>query len=123
VTLERDIVATVPPSDELPERSARFERSTDAVPVTTYWRSSPSVFRPITRRLSLGTRRYSEQRAMPGDEVTVVGRVTETGDGIDPLIVSDRPPKQTFFWMAKTSLVGLCIGMFVVALGLVLVLL
>ena len=123
VTLERDIVATVPPSDDPPERIARFERTTDAIPVTTYWRSSPSLFRPITRPLSLGTRRYSEQRAMPGDDITVVGRVTETGDGIDPLVVSDRPPGQTFLRMAKTSLVGLCIGVFVVALGLVLVLL
>jgi len=32
-------------------------------------------------------------------------------------------PRQTFFRMAKTSLVGLCIGVFVVALGLALVLL
>ena len=123
VTLEREIVATVPPSDEPPERIARFERTTDAVPVTTYWRSPPSLVRPLTRRLSLGTRRYSEQRAMPGDEVTVVGRVTETGDGIDPLVVSDRPPSQTLVRMAKTSLVGVCLGVFVVALGLVLVLL
>jgi len=60
---------------------------------------------------------------VPGDDVTVVGRVTERGDGVDPLVVSDRPPRQTFFRMAKTSLVGLCIGVFVVALGLALVLL
>jgi hypothetical protein len=123
VTLERNIVATVPSSDEPPERIARFERATDAVPVTTYWRTPPSFLRPITRHLSLGTRRYSEQRAVPGDDVTVVGRVTERGDGVDPLVVSDRPPRQTFFRMAKTSLVGLCIGVFVVALGLALVLL
>jgi len=84
--------------------------------VTTYWRAPPSFLRPITRHLSLGTRRYSEQRAVPGDDVTVVGRVTERGDGVDPLS-SDRPPRQTFFRMAKTSLVGLCIGVFVVALG------
>jgi hypothetical protein len=57
---------------------------------------------------------------MPGDEVTVVGRVTETGDGIDPLVVSDRPPSKTIFRMAKTSLIGLSIGLFVVILGLTL---
>jgi len=123
VTLGRTVVATVPPSGDPPERIARFERTTDAVSATTYWRYPPSLFQPITRRLSLGTRRYSEQRAMPGDDVTVVGRLTETGDAIDPLVVSDRPPGQTFLRMAKTSLVGLCIGVFVVALGLVLVLL
>jgi hypothetical protein len=121
VTLERDIVATIPPSDEPPERITRFDRTAEAVPVTTYWRSPASIVRPITRRLSLGTRRYSEQRAMPGDDVTVVGRVTERGDGIDPLVISDRTPSQTLVRMAKTSLVGVCIGMFVVALGLVLI--
>ncbi|WP_199725527.1 hypothetical protein [Haloarcula sp. Atlit-7R] len=64
-----------------------------------------------------------EQRAMPGDEVTVVGHITETGNGVNPLVVSDRPPGQTSLRMGKTSLVGLCIGVFVVALGLVLVVL
>jgi hypothetical protein len=123
VTLERDVVATVPPGDEPPERIVRFERTTDAVPVTTPWRSPPSILRPIMARFSLGARRYTEQRAMPGDDVTVVGHITETGDGIDPLVVSDRPPDQTLFRMGKTSLVGLCIGVFVVALGLVLVVL
>jgi hypothetical protein len=123
VTLERDVVATVPPGDESPERIARFEQTTSAVPMTTHWRSPPSILRPIMARFSLGTRRYTEQRAMPGDEVTVVGHITETGNGVDPLVVSDRPPGQTFLRMGKTSLVGLCIGVFVVALGLVLVVL
>jgi hypothetical protein len=122
VTLERTVVATVPPDEELPDRIARFERTTDAVPVTTYGGSPPSLLRPIRRLLSLGTRRYTEQRAVPGDDVTVVGRVTETGDGVDPLVVSDRSPGQTFLRMAKTALVGLCIGVFVVMLGVVVVL-
>lgn len=74
------------------------------------------------RLLSVGTRRYTEQRVMPGDDITVLGRVTETGDGVDPLVVSDRSPGQTILRMAKTSLVGLCIGVFAVMLGLVLVL-
>jgi hypothetical protein len=123
VTLERRVVATVPLGDEPPERIARFERTTGAVPVTTHWRSPPPILRPITSRLSLGARRYTEQRATPNDEVTVVGRITETGDGVDPLVVSDRPPRRTLLRMARTSLVGLCIGGFVVALGLVLVVL
>lgn len=120
VTLTRHVVATLPPGDTPPERIARFDRSADAVPGTTVWRSPPSILQPITSRLSLGARRYTEQRAMPGDEVTVVGRVTETGDGIDPLVVSDRPPSKTIFRMAKTSLIGLSIGLFVVILGLTL---
>lgn len=122
VTLDRAVVAIVPPDDEPPERIARFERATRAVPVTTRWRAPPSVLRPITARLSLGARRYTEQRAVPGEEVTVTGRVTETGDGVDPLVVSDRPPRQTILRMARTSLVGLSIGVFAVALGLVLAL-
>jgi len=123
VTLKRTIVATVPSSDESPERIARFEQNTAAVPVVTHWRSPPSLFRPITRALSLGTRRYSEQRVRPGDDVTIVGRITETGDGIDPLVVSDLSAGRTLLRMAKISLIGLCIGVFVVLLGLVLVLL
>ena len=121
VTLARNIVAIVPPGADPPERIARFERSTNAVPRTTVWRSPPSILQPITSRLSLGARRYTEQRAMPGDEVTIVGRVTETGEGIDPLVVSDHPPDQTLLRMAKTSLIGLSIGLFVIALGLILV--
>ena len=123
VTLKRTIVATVPSSDEPPERIARFEQNTVAVPVVTHWRSPPSLFRPITRALSLGIRRYSEQRVRPGDDVTIVGRITETGDGLDPLVVSDLSAGRTLLRMAKISLIGLCIGVFVVLLGLVLVLL
>lgn len=122
VTLARHVVATVSPGDKPPERIARIERTTDAVPRTTVWRSPPSILQPVTSRLSLGARRYTEQRAKPGDEVTVVGRVTETSDGVDPLVVSDCPPSQTLLRMAKTSLVGLSIGLFVAILGLTLVL-
>jgi len=123
VTLKRTIVATVPSSDEPPERIARFEQNTVAVPVVTHWRSPPSLFRPITGALSLGTRRYSEQRVRSGDNVTIVGRITETGNGLDPLVVSDLSAGRTLLRMAKISLIGLCIGVFVVLLGLVLVLL
>ncbi|WP_227014918.1 hypothetical protein [Natronorubrum aibiense] len=123
VTLKRTTVATVPSNDKPPERIARFEQNTAAVPVATHWRSPPSPFRPITRALSLGTRRYSEQCVMPGDNVTIVGRITETGNGVDPLVVSDLSAGQTLLRMAKTSLIGLSIGVFVVLLGLVLVLL
>ena len=121
VTLANHVIATVSPDNEPPDRIARFEQTSNGAPATTHWRSPPSILQPITARLSLGARRYTEQRAMPGDEVTVVGRVTDSGDGVDPLVVSDRPPRQTLLRMSKTSLVGLCIGLFVVSLGLVLV--
>lgn len=122
VTLERTAVATVSPSDDPPERITRYERTTDAVPATTDWQAPPSLLRPLTRRLSMGARRYTEQRAMPGDDITVVGRVTKTGDGVDPLIISDCSPGQTVRRMAKTSLIGLCLGVGVVVVGLVAIL-
>lgn len=121
VTLSRQVVATTPADAEPTERIERFERTTDAVPATSHWRSPPSFLRPITSRLSLGTRRYTEERTTPGDEVTIIGHVTETGDGVDPVVVSDRPPGQTIFRMAKTSFVGLSIGVFAVMLGTVLI--
>jgi hypothetical protein len=116
VTLAKNRVATVEPDEEPPERIDRFERRTDALPSSTRWRDPPSLLRPPARWLSLGTRRYTEERASPGDDVTVVGRVTEAG-GVDPLVVSDRSPTGTLRRMASTSLVGLLIGAFVVALG------
>lgn len=116
VTLSKDRVATVGPDEEPPERIERFEQRTDAIPSTTRWRDPPTVLRVPARWLSLGTRRYTEERASPGDDVTVVGRVTEAG-GVDPLVVSDRSPAGTLRRMASTSLVGLLIGAFVVALG------
>lgn len=123
VALDRRTVATVPPDEEPPERITRFERSTSAVPVTTWWRTPPSPLRPIATRLSLGTRRYTEQCLAPGDDVTVTGHVTEMGDGVDPLVVSDRSPGQTLVRMVRTSLAGLSIGTFAVALGIVLLVL
>lgn len=119
VTLARDVVATVGPEETAPERAERFERRTDALPGSTPWREPPVGLRWIARRLSLGTRRYSEERATPGDEVTVVGRVTES-DGLDPLVVSDRPRAATLRRMASTSLLGIAIGAFAVGLGVVL---
>lgn len=119
VTLERQVVATVGPDESPPDRIDRFERETDGFPATTVWRSPPGPLRPIARVLSLGTRKYLEQRAETGEEVTVVGRVTE-GGGVDPVVVSDRPPLATAVRMAKTSIVGLAIGIGGIAFGVVL---
>ncbi|WP_435117532.1 hypothetical protein [Halolamina sp. C58] len=118
VTLDTERVATVRPDETPPERVERFEQRTDALPSTTFWHARPPGLGPVVNALSLGTRRYTEQRASPGDEVTVVGRVSE--GGVDPLVVSDRSPAGTLRRMAGISLVGLAIGAFVVALGLVL---
>lgn len=120
VTLERQTVATATPDERPPERIERFEEQTSGLPSTTIWRNPPSVLEPVRRLLSLGTRRYSEEKTTPGDEVTVVGYITEDGDGIDPLVVSDRSPTTTVLRMAQTSLVGLAIGGFGLLLGLVL---
>ncbi|MFW5939546.1 MAG: hypothetical protein ACOCSD_05375 [Halolamina sp.] len=115
VTLGRDVVATVGADETPPERVGRFERRTDALPATTPWRDPPTGLGWLAGRLSLGARRYTEERATPGDDVTVVGRVTERG--LDPLVVSDRPRPETLRRMASTSLAGLAIGAVVVALG------
>ena len=116
VTLAKDRVAIVGADETPPDRVARFEERTDALPSSTRWRDPPTGLRTPARWLALGTRRYTEERASPGDDVTVVGRTTEAG-GIDPLVVSDRSPAATLRRMASTSLVGLLIGTFVVALG------
>ncbi|QKY21244.1 hypothetical protein B4589_013000 [Halolamina sp. CBA1230] len=118
VTLATDRVATVGPDETAPERIERFERTTDALPSTTGWHARPPGLGAVMDILSLGARRYTEQRASPGDDVTVVGRVTD--GGVDPLVVSDRSPAGTLRRMAGTSLVGVAIGVFVVAFGAVL---
>jgi hypothetical protein len=118
VTLRAERIATVAPDETPPERIERFERRTDALPSTTLWHARPFGVGALLDALSLGTRRYTEARAAPGEDVTVVGRVTD--GGVDPLVVSDRSPARTLRRMAGTSLVGLAIGAFVVALGVVL---
>lgn len=122
VVLDRTTVATVDPRTEPPDRIAQYEARTDAIPDSTRWRDPPRVLRPLFSRLSLGTRRYVEQRAVPGAEVTVAGRVTEDGSGIDPRIVADASPWRTVGRMAKTSVVGVAIGAFGVLLGVAMVL-
>lgn len=120
VTLAKTVVATVLRGDEPPERVARFEQVTDAVPESTVWRDPPVALEPLLDLLSIGARRYTEQRVTPGDDVTVVGRVTKDGDGIDPLVISDRPLVATLYRMARTSFVGLLSGVAGVLLGVVL---
>ncbi|WP_436935568.1 hypothetical protein [Halovenus marina] len=120
VTLTRDTVETCGPNETPPERIQRFESDHDDVSDTTLWRDPPSVLAPLFGLLSLGTRRYREQRADVGTDVTVVGRVT--ADGIDPLVVSDRTPGQTMPRMAKIAVAGLLIGLVGCLLGVVLIL-
>lgn len=115
VVMDGEVVATVEPGETPPERVEAFERRSDDLPRSTVWRDPPPGFRTAARALSLGTRRYREQRASAGDEVTVVGRLTDDG-AIDPLVVSDRSPRTTLWSMARTSLGGLAAG----AAGLVL---
>lgn len=117
VTLGQEVIATVAPGETLPERVAGFETRTDAVP-TTLWHARPFGVGAVASALSLGTRRYSEQRATPGDDVTVVGRVTAAG--VDPLVVSDRSPVGTVRRMASTSLAGLAVGAVALSLGVLL---
>ena len=120
VTLTEQVVATSGPGETPADRIRRFEEDREGLPATTVWRDPPSVLAPLFRALSLGRRRYTERRAAPGDDVTVVGRVTE--DGVDPLVLSDRSVGRTLSRMAGTSLVGLAIGLVAVGLGLVLLL-
>jgi hypothetical protein len=118
VVLERDVVATVPVGDDLPDRIARFEDATAALPETTFWRDPPSFLRPLVTTLSLGTRRYTEQRAVPEATLTVVGRVTDADDGVDPLVVSDTTSTATVLRMAKTAVAGVSIGVLALGVGL-----
>jgi hypothetical protein len=111
VALTTDVVATVGFDEAPPERIRDFVREHLDVPPTSAWRDPPGILRPLFRVLSLGTRRYSEQRAALGDELTVVGRVTPDGAGIDPLVVADRSPAGTVLRMAKTSIGGLLVGL------------
>ena len=123
VVLDRDVVATVPIDGDLPDRIARFEETTAALPEATFWRDPPSLLRPLVTTLSLGTRRYTEQRAVPEATLTVVGRVTDDDDGIDPLVVSDTTPTATIFRMAKTAVAGVSIGVLALGVGLAVLLL
>lgn len=120
VLLERRTIATIPAHQGPPDRIRRFEHDHDLRAGASRWRNSPEFLRPLADALSLGTRRYLEQRAGTGDDVTVVGRVTDRGDGVDPVLVSDRSPLATALGMARPSLVGFVVGVGSVAFGLVL---
>jgi hypothetical protein len=120
VTLTKRIIATNRVDEALLEQIQTLERDHDDIPETTVWRDPPAVLQPLFRFLALGSRRYSEQRAETGDSVTVVGRITEDATGIDPLVVSDRPPGNTVFRMAKSSIVGLLASFAGILLGVVL---
>lgn len=122
VVLDRTTVATVGPRATPPDRIAQFEAGVAALPTATVWRDPPGVLEPLATLLSLGTRRYVEQRASPGDEVTVVGRTSGDGSGVDPRVVSNASPRRTVGRMAKTSVVGVAIGAFGVLLGVAMVL-
>lgn len=116
VALASHVVETTRATDEPADQIATFERDHEAIPASTRWQHPPGFLAPLARALSLGTRRYSEQRAAVGADVTVVGRVTADGSGLDPIIVSDVSPTATVGRMAKTSIAGVLIG----AVGLLL---
>lgn len=139
VVADSRVVETVSPAETPSERVQRFEDRVDTP--GSHWRDPPVIFRPIARLLSLGTRRYAEERVGTGDRVTVVGRVVEstglptgpddTGDrtrspgdsrSIDPLVVSTLSPWRTFVRMTRASTVGLLIGSLCALLGVFLLL-
>ncbi|MGM0398387.1 MAG: hypothetical protein ACQEQY_05275 [Halobacteriota archaeon] len=122
VVLDDHVVATVDPGSTPPDLIARFEQRVAAIPSSTVWRNPPAPLRPLASFLSLGTRRYVEHRVLPGDEVSVVGWVTDGSAGIDPLVIADGPPGRTLRRMATTSLFGLAIGAFAFLLGVAVVL-
>ena len=112
VALDATTVETVALGDDPPERIARYERDHG---VSVPGRSLPGPLEAVARALSFGTRRYREQRASPGDDVTVVGRVD--GGRLDPLVVSTATPLRTLRRLSTTSLTGLLIGVVALALG------
>ncbi|GGN11827.1 hypothetical protein [Halarchaeum nitratireducens] len=118
VVVGRDVVAQMGRTASPPSRVARFEREVD-LPGLDVWRRPPGVLRPVFDALSLGARRYVEDRVEPGDNVTVVGRVTDDGS-VDPLVMADRPRGATVVRMARTSLAGVLAGGLAIAIGLVL---
>lgn len=124
VVLTTDVIETASAKTTPAERIRAFEQGHDDIPTSTIWQRPTSVLVPIFRVLSLGTRRYSEQRAVRGTDVTVVGRVSKDKTGINPLIISDRSPTSTLFRMASisimgllTAIVGLSLGYFLLILG------
>lgn len=123
VVLETAVVETVGPGAAPSERVETFLRDRGDVPRSTVWTDPPRVLAPLFGALSLGTRRYSEQRAERGAEVTAVGRVTDDGSGIDPIVVSDRGPIATLVRMAKTSIAGVLVAAASLLLGYVLLVL
>lgn len=120
VLLEDRFIETVRADETPPDRIRRFEHEHDQQASASPWRSPPNLLQPIASALSLGTRRYVEQRAGSGDVVTVVGRVTERGDAVDPIVVSDRDPVATVLGMAKPSLVGFLAGVSGIVFGAIL---
>jgi len=112
VALDATTVETVALGDDPPDRIARYERDHD-VPVSRV--SLPRPLEAIARAGTFGTRRYREQRASPGDDVTVVGRVD--GGRLDPLVVSTATPLGTLRRLSTTSLAGLLIGVGAIVLG------
>ncbi|WP_396613530.1 hypothetical protein ACH9L7_16450 (plasmid) [Haloferax sp. S1W] len=122
VTTPKTVVTTLDPDESPPEYVSSFERKTDSVPVSTRWRNPPRVVRRLSSALGLGTRKYTEARVTPGDEVTVVGRVSNGEEAtVTPLVVSSFSPMRSVFRMASTSLTGFSIGTVCCTLGVALV--
>ena len=121
VVLTTDVIETTSAETTPAERVRTFEQRHDAIPTSTSWQHPPSVLVPIFRVLSLGTQRYSEQRAARGAGVTIIGRISKNQTGIDPLIISDRAPLSTFLRMANTAILGVLTAIIGLSLGYFLV--
>jgi hypothetical protein len=125
--LGQETVATVGVDESSPERIAAFTERLGLRERPLLFGSLPGPLASVGRLLGLGRRTYSEERLEVGEDVVVIGHpVGDGGDDtssvIDPLIVSDRSPRRTFFSMAKTGLVAGVLGSGVVALGLIVLL-
>lgn len=120
VVLQRQVVQAVPIDEQPQDRVRRFEQDHGLQAATSRWRSPPAILRPLFRVLSLGTRRYVEARTDIGEDVTVLGRVTERGDAVDPIVIADRGPLSTALRMGRTSFVGVATGLGGILFGTVL---
>jgi len=114
--LDREPVATVAAGESPPDRILAYDAEAEIDDARSPLASLPGPLAGLGRRLGLGRRTYGEERLEPGDDATVVGHAVGEGT-VDPLVVADRSPRQTFLAMARTGLVAGAIGVATVAVG------
>lgn len=125
VFVDGDAVVSLDPSssvrvseDETPPEPIREYRNERELTAEANRSEVPA----LARQFGLGDRRYVERRLDPGDEVTVVGRLTGEPGRIEPTVVSDTTPLRTATRLGRQSVIGGAIGAFSILLGLVLLL-